>query len=202
MIYIVGLGPGNKDYILKKAEEILKGSDLIIGFDRAIESLDFINNKKVKVNKLKEIIEIAENYDYKSNLAIVASGDPMFYGISNYINNNCTKEIEVIPGISSFQYLMCNINKPWNNAHTGSLHGREEDFINKVNQNEVSIWLCDNKNTPSLLCEKLVNNNINCLVTVGENLSYEDERIVTDCPEVLRDIEFNNLSIIVIERKL
>ena len=52
MIYIVGLGPGHKDYIMPKALEIMEKSDVIIGFKRAIESLDFINNKKIYISKL------------------------------------------------------------------------------------------------------------------------------------------------------
>ena len=39
MIYIVGLGPGHKDYIMPKALETMKKSDIIIGFKRAIDSL-------------------------------------------------------------------------------------------------------------------------------------------------------------------
>ena len=34
MIYIVGIGPGHVDYILKKAENIIKNSDYVIGFSR------------------------------------------------------------------------------------------------------------------------------------------------------------------------
>ena len=36
MVYIVGLGPGNKDYILPKAIDVLNKSDEIIGFRRLI----------------------------------------------------------------------------------------------------------------------------------------------------------------------
>lgn len=202
MVYIVGLGPGSREYILKKAEDTLLNSDLIVGFERALNSLSFIDKKMIKVKTLKEILNIIETSDETLNISVVASGDPLFYGISNYINKNSTKEIKIIPGISSFQYLMCKINTPWNNAYTGSLHGREDEFIEKVKSNEISIWLCDNKNSPSFLCENLINHNVDCSVTVGENLSYEDERIVTGDPKEIKELVFNNLSIIVVHRKL
>ena len=57
MVYIVGIGPGSKDYILPKAIEILKKSNEIIGFNRVINDLNFINTKKTIMNSLKEIIE-------------------------------------------------------------------------------------------------------------------------------------------------
>ena len=51
MIYIVGIGPGHVDYILKKAENIIKNSDYVIGFSRSIDTLEsMIKGKKIKVN--------------------------------------------------------------------------------------------------------------------------------------------------------
>ena len=47
----------------------------------------------------------------EKDIAIIASGDPCFYGIANYIKNNFKGEIEIVPGISSFQYLMCKLQK-------------------------------------------------------------------------------------------
>lgn len=57
MIYIVGLGPGHRDYIMPKALEILKKSNIIIGFKRALDSLEFVDNKKIYINKLSDINE-------------------------------------------------------------------------------------------------------------------------------------------------
>ena len=104
MVYIVGIGPGNKDYILPKAEKIMKNCDVIIGFERAINSLKHIENNKVIINSLKDILKyLTENSNKK--IAIAASGDPCFYGITDYINKNYEGKIEVVTGISSFQYL-------------------------------------------------------------------------------------------------
>jgi cobalt-precorrin-7 (C5)-methyltransferase len=125
MVYIVGLGPGHKDYIMPKALEIMKKSDIIIGFKRAIDSLEFINNNKLYINKLSDIDEVIFSEEY-GDISIVASGDPTFYGITNYIKGKYYSEIEVIPGISSFQYLTCKLNMPWNDAYLGSLHGRKQ----------------------------------------------------------------------------
>lgn len=197
-VYIVGLGPGHKDYMLQGAINNLEKVDIIIGFKRAIESLDFIKNNKKIVNKLSEILDyIKENRD--KNISIVASGDPCFYGISNYIKNNYGGKIEVIPGISSYQYMMAKINESWQNSFLGSLHGREEEFIEKVKIYEKSIWLTDKNNTPDKLCKRLIENNIKAEVIVGENLSYKDERIIKGRPEELENMSFRELTIVYIK---
>ena len=201
MIYIVGLGPGHRDYIMIKALEIMKKSDIIIGFKRAIESLDFIDNKKIYINKLSDIDKhICSDENEDNNISIVASGDPTFYGITNYIKSKTVLEIEVIPGISSFQYLTCKLKMPWNNAYLGSLHGRHEEFLEKINDNQLSIWLTDKENNPAVLCKTLHEAEIKCKVIIGENLSYEDEIISEGSPVEFLNENYSPLSIFIVDK--
>jgi len=201
MIYIVGLGPGHKDYIMPKALEIMKKVTVIIGFRRAIDSLDFIDNKKVYINKISDIDQFICYEENKHNdISIVASGDPTFYGITNYIKSKTALELEVIPGISSFQYLTCKLKLPWNNAYLGSLHGRSEEFLEKINNNKLSIWLTDKENNPAMLCKVLHDAEIKCKVIIGENLSYEDEIISEGSPEEFLTTNYSTLSIFVVDK--
>jgi len=114
MLFIVGIGPGSKDYILPKAIQVLRNSDMILGFERALLSIDFIHNNKQVVKNLKEVISYAdENMD--KNISVVASGDPCFYGITDFINRSYKGNIKVIPGVSSFQYFSAKLNKQYFN---------------------------------------------------------------------------------------
>ena len=219
MIYIVGLGPGHKDYIMPKALETMKKSNMIIGFKRALDSLDFIDNMKVYINKLSDLDKFIvdenkvflindrnlnkdimnNNENLNDNISIVASGDPTFYGITNYVKSKSFLNFEVIPGISSFQYLTCKGKMPWNNAYLGSLHGRSEEFINHINNNTLSIWLTDKENNPAVLCEKLCSAEINCRVIIGENLSYEDEIISDGNPKEFVNKDFSSLNVFIVD---
>lgn len=198
MVYIVGIGPGNPKYIIPLAVEIMEKVDIVIGFERAIGSLAEVNAKKIIVKTLENILNfIRENKE--KNIAIVASGDPCFYGIVSYIKNNFEGKIEIIPGISSFQYLMCKLQKPWQNAYLGSMHGRQEEFISITREYETSVWLTDKSNSPQVLCKRLYENNISARVYVGEELSYDDERITAGTVEEIMDKSFESLSVLVIE---
>lgn len=199
MIYIVGLGPGHKDYIMPKALEIMKKSDIIMGFKRAIGSLEFISGNKLCINKLSDIDELIYSREYV-NISIVASGDPTFYGITNYIKSKAQLEIEVIPGISSFQYLTCKLNMPWNDAYLGSLHGRKQEFLSMVNKHQLSIWLTDKENNPAELCRILSEAEVDCKVIIGENLSYDDELISQGSPIEFLNKDYSSLSILIISR--
>lgn len=198
-IFIVGLGPGHKDYILPKATEILNSVDLIIGFKRAVESIDFIEGQKLVINTLKDTIDIL-NKNKELNIGILASGDPCYYGITNYVKNNTESEIEVIPGISSFQYLTSKLSLPWQGAYLGSMHGREGEFISKVKENDMTLWLTDKKYKANVLCKMLIEEGIDATIYVGENLSYEDEIITCGKLEDVQYKEFNELSVVIIKK--
>ncbi len=203
MVKILGLGPGHEDYIIPKVIKELEKSDYIVGFERAISSLKFLNSindeRFKRVKGLKEIIEFL-NENKEKRISIVASVDPTFYGITNYICKNYEGEVSIVPGISSFQYLTCRVNKTWNDAFVGSMHGREENFIEVVKENKLSIWLTDKKNTPSELSKRLIENSIECTIYVGENLSYEDENITIGSPRESCEKDYGDLSVIIIER--
>lgn len=198
-VYIVGLGPGSRDYILPKAVKTLEACDLILGFERAIRSIDFVKKNKEIVKTLKDIIEIIDKSPQK-NISVAASGDPCFYGITNYIKKNVTKKVNVIPGISSFQYLMAKLSKPWQGAFLGSMHGREEKFINEVKKHDVSIWLTDKNNSPDILSRKLVEENIVANIYVGENLSYDNEIITIGKAVEFQHKQFSGLAVVVVEK--
>lgn len=197
-VYVVGIGPGNRDYIIPKAVEVMKKSDLIIGFDRAIESLNFIEGNKIVVKKLSEIISHI-NSDKYENVAIAASGDPLFYGVTDYLKKNYSENIEVVPGLSSFQYMMGKLAKSWQGSFLGSLHGREESFHQIVEESPLSIWLTDTKHSPSYMCNVLEQKGIKAKLYVGENLSYDDEKITIGIIEEIKDMEFSNLCVVVVE---
>ncbi|AWZ48050.1 precorrin-6y C5,15-methyltransferase (decarboxylating) subunit CbiE [Clostridiaceae bacterium 14S0207] len=198
-LYVIGLGPGHRDYILPKAMKCLTNVSAIVGFSRAMESIDFIDNNKIIIKSLKDLKDLYENGEYES-LGIIASGDPCYYGITNYIKSTISKDVKVVPGISSFQYLASKLALPWQNAYVGSMHGREEDFLDIVKEHKLSFWLVDNKFTPQTLCKSLVENNIRGKAYVGANLSYEYEQIFKGNIEEVAKGEFSHLSVLVIER--
>ncbi|MBV4446604.1 precorrin-6y C5,15-methyltransferase (decarboxylating) subunit CbiE [Clostridium tyrobutyricum] len=199
-VFVVGIGPGNADYIMPKAVEIMDESDVIIGFSRALDSLNFISSKKIKVFRLSEIIELVNSTKYKT-ISVAASGDPLFYGITDYLKKNYGENIEVVPGISSFQYMMSKLKMNWQNSYLGSVHGRNAEIVHIVQHNELSIWLTDNCNSPDVIGKKLYKNHIDALVYVGEDLSYASEKITAATPDKIMNMEFNKLSVVVIKNQ-
>ncbi len=135
-------------------------------------------------------------------IIIVVTGDPGLYSFMEYLKLNLKEvEIEVLPGISSFQYLCSKLKMSWDDVYITSLHGRENSgFVDIVKSNRKTAVFTGGANSPDKVCKRLLENRIeNVLVTVGENLSYENERIVAGTPEEITKLNFESLSIMIIE---
>ena len=204
-INVLGLGPGNKNYILPVVMEKIRDSDVIIGGKRNVESIqDEISSKEILYIK-SDLIGLTEYI--KSNrhkkISIIVSGDTGFYSFLTFLKKHFSEEeLLVIPGISSVQYMFARISDYWHDAYVGSVHGKEFDFIEKLKEYGKLALLTDNKNTPQEIARKLLENELSdTLVYVGENLSYEDEKIFRYNARELADLEYEfGMNVVVLKR--
>lgn len=197
MIKVVGMGPGNIKYLTMEAICAIKSADMVIAFGRIASTAKILVKDVIEVNKVQDIIE---NLDAKVTTAILASGDPCFFGIIDYLMKKDVVIDEVIPGISSFQYMMTKLKKSWQDALLISLHGRDES-LEAVIKSRLSVILTDTKNTPNSISKKLCNLGVIGHMYTGYNLSYDEEAIVSN--KIGDEIEIaGNISVVVIENEM
>ena len=197
MIKVVGMGPGNINYLTMEAINAIKSADKVIAFGRIASTAKTIVNHVIEVNRVQDIIE---NLDDNVTTAILASGDPCYFGIIDYLIKNGVAVGEVIPGISSFQYMMTKLKKSWQDALLISLHGRDES-LQKVIKSRLSVILTDSKNNPNFISKQLCSLGVTGKIYTGYNLSYDEEVIL--CNNIGEDIEIaGNISVVVIENEM
>ena len=111
MINVIGLGPGNIDYITKLGEKMIQNSDVVIGGKRNLESIKNFDGEKIELSSnLKEIVQYINNNKHKQ-ISILASGDPLMYGIGRYLTKNIDKDnLNLVSGISSLQYIFSKVH--------------------------------------------------------------------------------------------
>ena len=202
-IYILGIGPGSKDYLLKKVEKIVKQSDVIIGGSRALKMFSNLNKEEIKITADLDRIKnyILKNYK-KKRISVLVSGDPGLYSMLNYLKRHIDKELlEVIPGISSLQLAASRIKLNWNVMKLTSLHGKnnQEKVIRKIKENEKVGLFTDHKYSPDKIAKLLINQGITDKKGfVFEDLSYPEERIVRGSLQELQEYNFSKLTVMVI----
>ena len=197
MLTVAGVGPGNPKYLTIEVKEKILRSENIISFGRVANSLKDIRDDIIQVNKVDEVINLINE---KNELLLLASGDPNFYGIVDFLRTRGVEIVEVLPGLSSFQYLMSKLQKSWQSAHFLSLHGRGGS-LEEIKRHKLSILLIDKDNTPDKISKELYRLKIKGKIYVGYNLSYNDEKIIIK--NIGEDIEdYSSLGVVVIENEM
>lgn len=187
-LYVIGLGPGHTDYILPIAQSRISECDLLIGGERNLESFSQFKGEKLRISKdLDAIVQLIKKALGNRQVGVIVSGDPGFYSMLDYLRNHFQEnELEVIPGISSFQYLFAKIKKPWYPTSLLSVHGRRADYISSVKEGKEVTLLTDYQQSPDFIAKKLLEANLEQVeLIVGENLSYPNERILKGPPEAI-----------------
>ncbi len=200
-ISVVGLGPGHPDYILPIAIKIINEADIIIGGSRNLQSINTSGKKVFPVTAdLSKVIDIIKENHLTHKIAVVVSGDTGFYSLLRYLKKHLDNDmLQVIPGISSLQYMFSRIGHSWEDAYIGSLHGRENDFVNMVKEYKKVGLLTDKKWTPVNIAKELLSNGVSDrTIYIGENLSYENERITTGSVEQIDDSNTYDMCVVVI----
>lgn len=107
-IYVVGLGPGNKENMTFRAYDVLKNSDIIIGYKTYVDLIEdmFPDKKIIKSYMKKEVARCEETLKLALEgniISLISSGDAGVYGMAGLMLEIAggQVEVEIVPGITS-----------------------------------------------------------------------------------------------------
>lgn len=193
MLKVIGIGPGDKRLILPMAYEAMEEVDVILGSLRQKEILPSSCQEKWrqprwKLEALKE--DILALLQEGKKVGMLASGDPMLYGVGNTMQamfgKNKEIKIEIIPGISSITYLFSRLGIEMNDAYLTSGHGRSLDIQQVCLHSKIGI-LTDKEHSPYWIAKSLIQLGAEYQMYIGENLSYPEESITKGSLEEIED---------------
>jgi len=132
---------------------------------------------------------------------IIVGSTRQLSDLKTIISEKQEKDIlNIIPNISSYQYLFSKLGENWQNFRLASVHGREFDYVKNINDEDIAglVLLTDDIQNPYEVSKNLYNNGIrNLTVIVGENLSYDNEKItileIEDYEKLNRKFDMNVL---------
>ena len=209
-INLVGVGLGNPNLLTKAAIYALERSSVIIGAKRIVDSVkeDFPNKKYFTEYNTEKIIEIIrENMDNET--AVVFSGDislfsgslKLFDKLKALVEEKGFKDcnINTYPGISSLSYLCAKSNTDISKVKILSFHGKEELLYHNIDSNEFTFIITSKGEGVKEICRKLIAFGFFDLdIILGENLSYENERITKAKASKLIEMEISDLNCMLI----
>ncbi|NDO45572.1 bifunctional cobalt-precorrin-7 (C(5))-methyltransferase/cobalt-precorrin-6B (C(15))-methyltransferase [Clostridium sp. MD294] len=199
-VTLLGIGAG-RNTLTQQAQQVLKKADCIIGAKRMIETIGDTEKNTFICYKSDEIAYfIKQNTNY-NNIVVVFSGDIGYYSGAKKLYDlleNVT--IKTISGVPSICYFMAKLHTDWEDAKLISTHGQYQNIIGYVLQYHKTIVLLGSAHDAANICKEICNRALtNVKVVIGENLSYETEKITEGTAEQFQNIETSLLAILYIE---
>ncbi|WP_260260309.1 precorrin-6y C5,15-methyltransferase (decarboxylating) subunit CbiE [Vibrio intestinalis] len=148
---------------------------------------------------------IESRLDDGLQVVVLASGDPLFFGIGAMLNKRLSLKARVIPSLSSMQLACAELGWPWQEASFISLHGRERFGLTaRLQSTELCALLTDGVNTPVSIAQHLLEfNQLDWQVAVCEQLGSTQQRVRCYSVEQLAQLnasEFDTLNIVMLKR--
>ena len=200
-VTVVGIGPGSKAAMTEEVKTALANADCIIGAKRMVEAVAEKGQAAHHAIAPEAITAFIGKHPEYRRYVVAMSGDVGFFSGTRKLLpmlENC--DVTVLPGISSMVYLCAKLGISYEDVVSVSVHGRDHDVIPDIRRNERVFTLVGGENGMGILCRELTEAGLGKVkVSVGERLSYPDERITVGTAESLQTQEFQTLSVALIE---
>jgi precorrin-6Y C5,15-methyltransferase (decarboxylating) len=202
---VIGIGPDGMAGLSGRSRELLVAAQVVFGSDPVLRLLPELSAERVRIGAdLPEAVEKLRATLGRRRAAIVATGDPLFYGTARYLCEKVGAEhFEVIPHVSSMQLAFARIKESWEEAYLTDLATRSlDDAIDKIRTAETVGLFTSEQYHPGRVAGELLGRGIDYFTAyVCENLGGKDERITRGDLTDIRDMRFDPLNILILKRK-
>lgn len=196
-ITLLGIGMGSRDTLTIEGEKALEKAELLIGARRIADSVKMPHHTVIYEYDSEKILKCIEENSQYEHIVIALSGDVGFYSGAKKLLHNLGEDTRVICGISSVVYFMAKAGLSWDDAKIVSAHGRNCNLVFLICHSKKVFSILGTKDGISSLAGRLVSYGMgDVLLYVGENLSYENEKIFVKPAKELVSYEGDALCVV------
>jgi precorrin-6Y C5,15-methyltransferase (decarboxylating) len=205
-IHIIGVGSDGLAGLTARAREILAAAEVVIGADQALQLLPDLAAEKRRLGPdLQEAVRIVDGLLGKGQrTVIVASGDPLFYGVARYLCDRLGKDrFEVLPHVSCMQLAFARVKESWEEAYLTNLATHPLDTVlDRIRTAETIGLFTSEQHTPARIAHELLARGIDYFRGfICENLAAPNERVTQGELSEIAEMEFDPLNVMILKRK-
>ncbi|MDO5424541.1 MAG: precorrin-6A reductase [Eubacteriales bacterium] len=200
-ITLAGIGMGSRDGMTAEVKKACQEAELLIGAGRMLKAAEEFGKPVLSAYKTEEIRNYVYQHPEYEKITVLLSGDIGFYsGAKKLFEAFEGEDIRVCCGISSVVYLCGKLHTSWEDVKLVSLHGRNANIIGMVQRYPKVFALVGERDGVNCLCRRFLDYGMDQVkISVGEQLSYPEEKITVGTPDALRNEIFDPLCVVLIE---
>jgi precorrin-6Y C5,15-methyltransferase (decarboxylating) len=158
-VTVVGIGADGCVGLSSRAVNAVARAQVLVGGQRQLDFFPQFSGTRLALRGgLDGVLDRVAALAEEQNVCILASGDPLFFGIgSRVIERLGAAHVEVIPQPSSVQLAFARAGLSWDDATCLSLHGRPlEGLLTRLRRLSKVAILTDPENTPARIAAHLL----------------------------------------------
>jgi precorrin-6Y C5,15-methyltransferase (decarboxylating) len=204
-IYIVGIGSDGLAGLTAHARALITTADLVLGSDATLNLVPELTAPRERIGTdLQETVRLLETNLGRARLVILAGGDPLFYGVAQYLCDRLGKDhFEVLPHVSSMQLAFARIKESWEEAYLTNLATHPlATILDRIRvADTVGLFTSETEN-PAAVARELLRHGLDYFrVFVCENLGGPNERVTQGELADIQHLEFAPLNVMILKRK-
>lgn len=202
VVYVIGMGVEGRKSISQSTMDLIFSMDEVWGAERLLaEWQDLKLTKPLSGHRLVEEVQNLKVRGMK-RIAVLASGDPGFFGIAKTILQFLpVEEVRMLPNVSSLQAAFARAGISWQDAVFTSVHARSiGELIGLARRHALLGVLTDPRQCPSLVAKVLLEAGIpDCRAIVFENLGTDRETMTDTRLSALDQKNFAPLNVMIFQ---
>ncbi|MFC3883958.1 precorrin-6y C5,15-methyltransferase (decarboxylating) subunit CbiE [Bacillus songklensis] len=198
-IKVIGIGDEGQQSLLPIYEKWITESEILVGGERQLSFFPDYKGEKMVIKG--GLLSLADRLKEETKrVVILASGDPLFYGIGSYLSKKM--EVEIYPYLSSIQLAFARMKEGWQDAYFTSVHGRSiKGLAQRIDGRPKAALLTDEENNPAKIADYLLSFGFTeYKAFVAENLGGEDERCGWYDLSKMAETEFSPLNVVILKK--
>ena len=203
-IHIIGIGDDALEGATAQARRLIEEADLLLGAESTLKLIPKTAGKeRVAISgNLEEAVQRVAKAGQKK-IVVLASGDPLFYGVARYLCDKLGKDrFEVLPHVSSMQLAFARVKESWEDAYLTNLATHSlESVIEKIRVADTVGLFTSDDHPPAAVAKRLLDERIDYFhAYVCENLGSPDERVTQGTLAEIAREEFAPLNVMILVR--
>ncbi len=204
-VIVIGMGLSPDD-LTPKQLDIIRRADILIAGSRHLACFKDHPGIQKKISRdISELMTYIGLHYQRNQIVVLASGDPLFYGIGAHIIAALGADIvEILPNVSSVAAAFARIKEPWQNAGVISMHGKkaENALLATAAKSPLVAVLTDPVRNPAWIGRLLHRHNLQDMqICVLEQLGTAAEKISWHSPEEIVEKTFSEPNIVILKRR-
>ena len=205
-VTIIGMGDDGCRGLSSRAVNAVAQAQVLVGGQRHLDFFpQFTGQQILWRGGIAEALERIAEASAENNVCVLASGDPLFFGIgARVIARIGAEHVEVLPQPSAMQWAFAKVGLAWDDAAlaVGPRPVAEKGLVTRLRGHAKAACFTDPENSPARLAAHMLEfGQSGWRAWVCENLGGTDERVRPfELADLARCDDVSPLSVLILQR--